>query len=170
MNTYTFYTNQFNNPNTVKADSLKVNHPDNLPVKAGKHGYPAKSTKGSAGFDLRADLIDSVVIEPNATKKISVGLSMQLPENMAALILPRSGLAAKHGITVANTPGLIDPDYRGELAVLLRNEGTESFQVNDGDRIAQILFVPFLTPSFSDVEELNYTARGAGGFGSTDRS
>jgi dUTP pyrophosphatase len=170
MNTYTFYTENFANPSSGMAFTKTFNHPNNILIKAGKHGYPSRATVGSAGFDLKADLIDSITIEPNTTKRIATGCSLELPIDVAALVLPRSGLAYKHMITVANTPGLIDPDYRGEIMVLLRNEGTESFTINDGDRIAQILFVPFIAPSFSSVEELSYTHRGANGFGSTDRS
>ena len=169
MAEYTTDTSTFANPNTMRATSETYTNPNTVYSATGKHGYPYRSTDGSAGFDLKADLIDSITILAGQTVKISTGLRFSLPPNVAALVLPRSGLALKNNITVANSPGLIDPDYRGEVAVLLRNEGNLPFTVEDGDSIAQLLFVSFVNPSFVSVEELDYTARGANGFGSTDR-
>jgi dUTP pyrophosphatase len=167
MESYTANTTTFGNPTSLKVDSQVYAKENTIYASVGKHGYPSKATLGSAGLDLRADLIDSIILQPNQTKKISTGLKLALPEGMAVLVVPRSGLAMKHGITVANSPGLIDPDYRGEICVLLRNEGTEDFTIEDGDRIAQLLFIEFKSPSFCSVEELDHTPRGTGGFGST---
>lgn len=164
--------NTFNaaNPTSLKVDTFKYTPENTLKIKTGKHGYPKIATGGSAGFDLRADLLNNITILPQETCLVATGCSIELPPNLCALVLPRSGLAYKHSITVANTPGLIDPDYRGEICVLLRNEGNEKFTVEDGDRIAQLLFVPFVIPSFISVDELSQTTRNIGGFGSTGKA
>lgn len=168
MAEYNTQTTTFNNPNNYNVSSETFFRDTDVYVKTGRHGYPSRGTTQAAGFDLRADIYESIKIQPNETAIVSTGIQLALPENICALVLPRSGLALKHGITVANTPGLIDPDYRGEVKVLLRNEGTSVFVVEDGDRIAQLLFTPFFTPSFVTVEELSTTLRNTGGFGSTN--
>lgn len=168
MAEYNTQTTTFDNPSNYNVTSETYFKETDIYIKTGKHGYPNKGTPQSAGFDLRADIHEPIKIKPNETSIVSTGIQLALPENICALVLPRSGLALKHGITVANTPGLIDPDYRGEIKVLLRNEGTEIFVIEDGDRIAQLLFTPFFTPSFVTVEELSTTLRNTGGFGSTN--
>jgi len=155
------------NPNSMIAESYMYDMPNLVKIRAGKHGIPRKATKGSAGFDLKADLIENIIINPNETCIVSTGTSIELPSGMCAFILPRSGLALKKGITVPNSPGLIDSDYRGDICVILRNEGTEPFTIEDGDRIAQLMIVSFITPSFVSVDELGHSDRGRGGFGST---
>lgn len=126
---------------------------------------PQKATPGAAGYDLTA--AEPATLFPGETKIIPTGLHLELPENTALLVLPRSGLAAKHGVTVANAPGLIDPDYRGEIKVILINHGDRKFTVKEGDRIAQALFTPFAAPKFLKTQTLTPTLRGAGGLGST---
>lgn len=126
---------------------------------------PHKATPGAAGYDLTAT--EPATLLPGETKIIPTGLHLELPENTALLVLPRSGLAAKHGITVANAPGLIDPDYRGEIKVILINHGDRKYAVKEGDRIAQALFTPFVAPKFLKTQTLTPTLRGAGGLGST---
>lgn len=155
------------NPNTMVASSDHFDFPNIVKIKAGKHGIPQKATKGSAGYDLRADIINNITINPGETALVSTGTSVELFEGVCAFILPRSGLAYKKGITIPNSPGLIDSDYRGEICVILRNESNEPFTVEDGDRIAQMMIVPFIAPSFISVDELSWSSRGRGGFGST---
>ena len=128
---------------------------------------PTRATKHAAGYDLAAN--ETVTLDPAERAIISTGVSLQLPPDIAASVRPRSGLAAKHGITVLNTPGLIDPDYRGEIKVILYNAGHQPFWVNRGDRIAQLTFEHILTPNLEQVETLDETERGTGGLGSTGR-
>jgi len=168
MADYNAQTTTFDNLNIFTSSSATYTKNTDIFLKSGKHGYPKRGTPESAGFDLKADLTKTITIQPNETVMISTGLYLELPENICALILPRSGLSYKHGITVANAPGLVDPDYRGEIKVLLRNEGNIQYVVEDGDRIAQLLFTPFFAPSFVTVEELSNTTRNVGGFGSTN--
>lgn len=126
---------------------------------------PTRATDGSAAFDLYAVTVDTVFV--NDITKIHTGIAMAIPEGYCGLVLPRSGLATKHGITVANSPGLIDSDYRGEIMVALINHGATPYAVEAGARIAQILFVATTHLDFDEVEELDYTRRGDGGFGSS---
>lgn len=128
---------------------------------------PTRATEGSAGYDLASN--ETVTLAADEWVLISTGLSLALPPGVAASVRPRSGLAAKHGITVLNTPGLIDPDYRGEIKVILYNAGNKPFWVNRGDRIAQLTFEHFLTPNLEQADDLDHTERGTGGFGSTGR-
>lgn len=160
-------TTTFNNVNNLKATSFNYELTNQIKIKTGKHGLPRKQTSGSAGYDLRADLIENIKINPGETFLVNVGISLEMPEGTCAMILPRSGLALKKGITVPNAPGLIDSDYRGDVCVILHNGGTEPFYVEDGDRIAQIIFTNFISPSFISVDELGYSDRSRGGFGST---
>ncbi|MBQ5400119.1 MAG: dUTP diphosphatase [Treponema sp.] len=128
---------------------------------------PVYKTSGAAGADVCA-LVDSpVTIEPGCTKMIPTGLFFEIPEGYEIQVRPRSGLAFKNAVTVINTPGTIDSDYRGELNVLLINHGKENFTVNSGDRIAQIVVSPVTLGLFSQVESISETERGSGGFGST---
>ena len=128
---------------------------------------PAYATSQSAGMDLRANLEAPIVLKPMERKLVSTGLFIALPEGFEAQIRPRSGLALKHGITVLNTPGTIDADYRGEVMVLLVNFSQEEFVIRDGERIAQMVIARHEQGHFVEVEELDETERGTGGYGHT---
>ncbi|WP_294429122.1 dUTP diphosphatase [uncultured Treponema sp.] len=128
---------------------------------------PQYKTNGAAGADICALLSESVVIKKGERAMIPTGLFFAIPEGYEIQVRPRSGLAAKNGVTVLNTPGTIDSDYRGEVKVILVNLGTEDFTVNNGDRIAQIVVAPVTIGVFEQVTELDETERGSGGFGST---
>ena len=136
-------------------------------VNKGHQQLPAYATPQSAGMDLRANLDEPVVLKPLERKLIKTGLYIALPEGYEAQVRPRSGLALKHGITVINTPGTIDADYRGEVGVCLINLSQEDFVVNDGERIAQMVIAKHEQGDFVVVEELDETERGAGGYGHT---
>lgn len=136
-------------------------------VNQSTNQLPSYETTGSAGMDLRANLEETIELKPMERKLIPTGLFIELPLSYEAQIRPRSGLAYKHGITVLNTPGTIDTDYRGELKILLINLGSESFTINHGDRVAQLIIAKFEQPKLSLVEDLESTQRNAGGFGST---
>lgn len=131
---------------------------------------PEYATAGSAGLDLRANLESSVVIAPLERKVIPTGLFIELPEGYEAQIRPRSGLAIKHGITVINSPGTIDADYRGEIMIGLVNLSGESFTINHGERIAQMVIARHEQAEWLEVSELSSSDRGVGGFGHTGRS
>ena len=137
-----------------------------LALKAGA-SLPVYQTGGSAGADVKALLDEPVVIEPGERTLIPTGIALELPIGYEAQVRPRSGLAAKSGLTVLNTPGTIDSDYRGEITVILINHGSEPAIVQNGDRIAQLVIAPVVQASFSLTHELNSTERGSGGFGST---
>jgi len=128
---------------------------------------PAYQTEEAAGFDLHS--IDDIVIAPNERKLIATGLAFDIPAGYEIQIRPRSGLAYKHGITVLNTPGTIDSDYRGEIKVLLINHSNEDFEIKVGERIAQAIIKEVIQASFEEVEELSETKRGQKGFGSTGK-
>ena len=128
---------------------------------------PVYKTAGAAGADICALLKEPVIIENGKSAMIPTGLFFEIPEGYEVQIRPRSGLAAKNGVTVLNTPGTIDSDYRGEINVILINLGNKPFTVNNGDRIAQMLIAPVIQGDFSVVESLEKTERGSGGFGST---
>jgi len=132
---------------------------------------PAYQTAHAAGLDLLAAVPedDALTLQPGRTALVPTGLSIALPEGYEAQVRPRSGLAAKHGVTVLNTPGTIDADYRGEIGVLLINHGAESFTIRRGERIAQMIIAPVARAELVAVTELPSTARGSGGFGSTGR-
>ncbi|MEP7222894.1 MAG: dUTP diphosphatase, partial [Novosphingobium sp.] len=149
--------------------------PDTLPapipvlVKRLPHGegleLPGYATSGAAGMDVLA--AEDVVLPPGARHAVATGLAVAIPAGFEIQVRPRSGLALKHGITVPNTPGTIDSDYRGELKVILINLGSESFSIRRGDRVAQLVLAPVVQASWLEVTELDETLRGAGGFGST---
>jgi dUTP pyrophosphatase len=126
---------------------------------------PAYATAGAAGMDVVS--AEDVTIAPGARHAVATGLAMAIPEGFEIQVRPRSGLALKHGITVPNTPGTIDSDYRGELKVILINHGSEDFAIRRGDRVAQLVLAPVTRASWLEVETLDETARGTGGFGST---
>ncbi|MBR3634335.1 MAG: dUTP diphosphatase [Bacteroidaceae bacterium] len=139
-------------------------------INRSKHALPEYATEQSAGVDLRANIDSPVVIAPLGRALIPTGLYMALPEGWEAQVRPRSGLAIKKGVTVLNTPGTIDADYRGEVGVILVNLSGEDFVVQDGDRIAQMIFNQYGKADFVEVETLDETERGAGGFGHTGKS
>jgi len=138
-------------------------------VNKSKHKLPEYSTLFSAGMDLRANIIDPVVIRPLQRILIPTGLFIALPEGFEAQIRPRSGLALKHGISVLNTPGTIDADYRGEIGIILINLSDKDFIINDGERICQMVIARHETILWEEVEILDDTDRGDGGFGHTGK-
>ncbi len=136
-------------------------------VSHSRHALPSYETGASAGMDLRASLDAPVLLKPMERALIPTGLFVEIPEGFEAQIRPRSGLAIKHGITVLNTPGTIDADYRGEVRIILVNLSKEDFTVTDGERIAQMIVAAHEKVEWEPVVELAETARGAGGFGHT---
>ena len=136
-------------------------------INRSAHALPAYETEASAGMDLRADLIEPVIIAPMERKLIPTGLFMELPVGFEAQIRPRSGLALKHGISILNSPGTIDADYRGELKILLINFSNTNFEVSNGDRIAQMIISRHEQVNWEEVNILTETMRGAGGYGHT---
>jgi dUTP pyrophosphatase len=138
-------------------------------VKRLDHGQgldlPAYATSGAAGMDVVS--AEDVSLAPGARHAVATGLALAIPPGFEVQVRPRSGLALKHGITVPNTPGTIDSDYRGELKVILINLGSEAFEIRRGDRVAQLVLAPVVQAGWVEVDELDDTARGAGGFGST---
>ena len=149
---------------TVEVRIRRLAHAEGLPL-------PAYETAYAAGMDLRAAVDEAapLTLAPGARAMVPTGLSIALPEGFEAQVRPRSGLAAKHGLTCLNTPGTIDADYRGEVKVILINLGAEPFEIKRGERIAQMVVAPVTRAQWLEVEELDDTARGAGGFGSTGR-
>jgi len=134
-------------------------------------GLPAYETERAAGADLRANFLDQgqITLAAGQIALVPTGLRMAIPMGFEVQIRPRSGLALKHGITLPNSPGTIDADYRGEVGVIMQNSGTAEFGISHGDRIAQMIVAPVVQASFEMCESLDDTARGAGGFGSTGR-
>ncbi|GAM09983.1 deoxyuridine 5'-triphosphate nucleotidohydrolase [Geobacter sp. OR-1] len=130
---------------------------------------PEYMTSHSAGMDLYAELDEERTLHPGKRMLVPTGVAIVLPDGYEAQIRPRSGLAIKHGITMLNSPGTIDADYRGEIGVIMINHGEEPFMVRSGERIAQMVIAPVVQASLIEVEELEETARGAGGFGHTGR-
>ena len=147
---------------TPVVDIVRLAHNPDLPL-------PAYETAGAAGMDLRAAVPEdeALVLRPGARTAVPTGLAFALPDGFEAQVRPRSGLALKSGVTVANAPGTIDQDYRGELKVLLVNLGEEDFVIRRGDRVAQLVIAPVVQAAWREVGALDATARGAGGFGST---
>lgn len=144
--------------NTVAIEVKRLAHGEGLDL-------PRYATTGAAGMDIVS--AEDVTIAPTSRHAVATGLSVAIPQGYEIQVRPRSGLAFKHGITVPNTPGTIDSDYRGELKVLLINHGTEEFAVARGDRVAQLVVAPVTQGAWVEVDELDATDRGAGGFGST---
>lgn len=136
----------------------RLPHGEGLPL-------PAYATQGAAGMDVVA--AEEVSLAPGARHAVATGFALAIPEGYEVQVRPRSGLALKHGIGVPNTPGTIDSDYRGELKVILINHGTGAFAIHRGDRIAQLVLAPVIRAAWDEVADLDDTARGAGGFGST---
>ena len=138
-------------------------------VKDENFSFPNYQTDGSAGMDLSAFIKEDILIKPNERKIISTGIAISLPQNLEAQVRPRSGLAIKHGITVLNSPGTIDSDYRGEIKVILINHSQDDFIVKNQDRIAQVVFSEFAKVSLEETDNLDETSRGQKGFGSTGK-
>ncbi len=136
-------------------------------INRSRHPLPAYATPQSAGLDLRANIDSPVTLRPLERRLIPTGLSIALPDGYEAQVRPRSGLALKHGVTLLNTPGTIDADYRGEIGVILVNLSSEEFTVNDGDRIAQMVIARYERTEWEETDTLDETERGAGGFGHT---
>ena len=148
---------------------MSSSEPVAVQVKRLPHGkgldLPRYATDGAAGMDVLS--AEDVTVEPGARHAVATGLAVAIPPGYEIQVRPRSGLALKHGISVPNTPGTIDSDYRGELKVILINHGTEPFAIHRGDRIAQLVLAPVTLAQWDEVAELGETGRGAGGFGST---
>ena len=138
-------------------------------VNKSNHRLPEYATPGSAGMDLKANIDEPFVLKPLERQIVPTGLFIALPDGYSADIQPRSGLAAKYGVTVANSPGLCDPDYRGEIKVILINLSNENFVVNPGERIAQLVIRHFEKVEWNEVATLDKTERGEGGFGHTGK-
>lgn len=135
-----------------------------------KGDLPAYQSMGASGFDVRAQMAESLILKPGDRAMVPTGLSFEIPIGYEIQARPRSGWAAKEGLTVLNTPGTIDADYRGEVKVILINLGKEPVTIKDQDRVAQLVIAPVILAKFELVEELGSTERGAGGFGSTGRA
>lgn len=144
---------------TLNVRIVRLPHHDGLPL-------PSRQTSGAAGYDVCSAEPD-FMLQPGERRAVATGLVFELPQGIEMQVRPRSGLALKHGITLPNAPGTIDPDYRGELKVIMMNGGSESVSIRRGDRIAQLVFARFETPVLEEAGELSTTARGTGGFGST---
>ncbi|MDY0076373.1 MAG: dUTP diphosphatase [Bacteroidales bacterium] len=138
-------------------------------VNTSAHALPAYETNASAGMDLRANLNEPIALKPQQRSLVPTGLFIELPIGYEAQIRPRSGLAIKSGITLLNAPGTIDADYRGEIKIILVNLSDQEFIIKDGERIAQMVIAKHETASWIQVEQLNETARGTGGFGHTGK-
>lgn len=144
----------------IRINITRLPHGADLPL-------PTYATAGAAGMDLRS--AESLTLKPGARALVATGIAIALPENTEAQIRPRSGLAVKHGVTVLNAPGTIDCDYRGEIKVPLINHGSEDFIITRGDRIAQMVVAPVAIAQLTEVENLDETPRGSGGFGSSGK-
>lgn len=136
-------------------------------INQSAHDLPEYKTKASAGMDLRANIEEKIILSPLQRKIVKTGLFIELPEGYEAQVRPRSGLAIKKGVTVLNAPGTIDADYRGEIGVVLVNLSRENFEINNGDRIAQLVIAKHEQAEWIEVESLEKSERGEGGFGST---
>ena len=138
-------------------------------INKSSHALPSYETIASAGMDLRAHIVNTIVLKPLERKIIPTGLFMELPVGYEAQVRPRSGLAAKNGVSVLNSPGTIDADYRGEIGVILVNLSNDIFTINNGDRVAQMVIAKHERAEWNEVINLSETSRGEGGFGSTGR-
>jgi dUTP pyrophosphatase len=167
MNEYEILNSEYMNHSSIHVNSSSYTPPNTVIIRESRHGLPKKATDGSVGYDIKAEILNSITINPGESYTICTGTSVQLPPGWCIWVTPRSGLAKNKSITIPNSPGLIDSDYRGTIKVILRNEGTDPYIVEDGDRIAQLTFmqIPQVTLVTSGV--INDTARGTRGFGST---
>lgn len=136
---------------------------------AGTCELPQYASDGAAGMDVRASITEPITIQPNEIRLVPTGLHLEIPEGLECQVRPRSGLALKHGITVLNSPGTIDADYRGEIGVILINHSSNPFVIQPCDRIAQLVFAPVVTVSLNNISSLTSSERGAKGFGSTGK-
>ena len=153
---------------TMSSAELETMHATRVRVvNKGRHPLPQYATAHSAGLDLRANLDEPFTLAPGEYRLVPTGLYIELPEGTEAQVRPRSGLAFKHGVTVLNSPGTIDADYRGEVGVLLINHGRQPFVVNDGERVAQLVVSRYERVRFEENADLRASERGAGGFGHT---
>jgi dUTP pyrophosphatase len=150
-------------PSRIRVEITREAHANDLPL-------PQASTEAAAGLDLRAAVTEPILISVGERSLIPTGWRIALPRGFEAQVRPRSGLALRHGILIPNSPGTIDADYRGEIQVILMNGGSEVFRVARGDRIAQLVVAPVVRPEWIEVESLDSTDRGEGGFGHTGRS
>ena len=148
--------------NSIRLGVVRLSRAEGLPL-------PAPTSSGSAGLDLRAAIVDDVVLVPGQHTRIATGLVLQIPRGWEGQVRPRSGLAASYGVTLTNSPGTIDSDYRGEVQVLMINHGDEPLTVRRGDRIAQLVLARVPVVEVVEVKAADETERGAGGFGSTGR-
>lgn len=147
-------------PPRIRVEITREAHAQDLPL-------PEASTQGAAGLDLRAAVVEPIRISPGERRLVPTGWRIALPAGYEAQIRPRSGLALRHGILLPNSPGTIDADYRGEIQVILMNAGTQDFEIERGDRIAQLVVAPVVRPEWVEVGSLEPTERGEGGFGHT---
>lgn len=147
-------------PPRIRVELTREAHAKDLPL-------PESSTQGAAGLDLRAAITDPIALNPGERRLIPTGWRIALPAGYEAQVRPRSGLALQHGILIPNAPGTIDADYRGEIQVILMNAGVADFEIQRGDRIAQLVVAPVVRPDWVEVEILDATDRGDGGFGHT---
>lgn len=154
----------FQHSNHLSTSTMKIQI-----VNHSHHDLPQYATAQSAGLDLRANIDEPITLQPMERRLVPTGLRIALPEGYEAQVRPRSGLALKHGITLLNTPGTIDADYRGEIGVIMVNLSTEPFTINDGDRIAQLVIARFEQAEWLPVDSLDETERGDGGFGHTGK-
>jgi len=138
-------------------------------INKSEHKLPEYETGASAGMDLRANISEAVILKPLSRAIIKTGLFIELPVGFEAQVRPRSGLAAKHGLTVLNSPGTVDADYRGEIGVILVNLSNSDFKIENGERIAQLVIAKHERATWLEVNQLNETTRGEGGFGSTGK-
>lgn len=138
-------------------------------INESPYPLPEYATPHSAGLDLRAHLVEAVLLQPGERRLVPTGLRMALPDGWEAQVRPRSGLALKHGVTVLNSPGTIDADYRGPVGVILINHSSEPFEIQPGERIAQLVFARYERAEWQIVDELDATERGEGGFGHSGR-
>jgi dUTP pyrophosphatase len=148
--------------NRIRVEITRDPHAADLPL-------PEATTSGAAGVDLRAAVEKTIVLAVGARQRVPTGLRVALPAGFEAQVRPRSGLALRHGILIPNAPGTIDADYRGEIQVILMNAGAADFEIARGDRIAQLIVAPVVRPEWVEVESLDGTERGDGGFGHTGR-
>ncbi len=162
-------TPRIQSPRTEDVMRRGTNHAMRVVKLSPLASIPARATAGAAGMDLRACLDAPITLVPRARALVPTGIAIALPEGHEGQVRPRSGLAAKHGVTVLNAPGTIDEDYRGEVKVILVNLSDEPFVIAHGERIAQLVVAPVVKVTVEEVSSLDETARGAGGFGSTGR-
>lgn len=139
-------------------------------INRSQNKLPQYESSSSAGLDLRADLSEKITLKPGERTLVKTGLSIEIPHGFEAQVRPRSGFALKQGVTVLNSPGTIDADYRGEIGVILINLGQENVEINAGDRIAQLVFAAVVQAEWEETTELSSSERGAGGFGSTGKN